>query len=378
MLHTTTRKSKRKYAKSVTKPITTNKLPSFIFQKIMTPTCNVMENTYYSNDEHQFHKNYYCINCNSHGHTNKTCDKSIISNGIIAFHVQGMEMTDEMLRSLSRYINANLRVSQQECTKNDYKAYNIFKNHANDNKITEPINKNIKFLIVQRKNSLGYIEFIRGKYHLSNLSTVLNLFEQMTQTEIDDILTKSYEELWNDLWNISDVTTTNNNKSITKTAEYNKAKGKFEDLRKNYRTIILNVKRRFEFNEWGFPKGRREPYESDMVCAIREFEEETKQGENTYTMLEDGKQIRENMIGTNDVYYIHNYYLAYLKENKLRFDGETDKIREIGDIRLLDVNSCLELFRPYHYNKINVIKNVYNVINGFCENVVNTQVTQQI
>lgn len=325
----------------------------------MTNSCNEMEASTYYLSEQAFHKNHYCINCNSHGHTNKNCNVAIISNGIIAFHVDNQKMNDAIAKKLGKFISENLNILCQNCTKNDYKAYNIFKNHVIENKITEPINKNIKFLMVQRKNSLGYIEFIRGKYSLTNLSSVINLFEQMIQCEINDILTKTYDELWMSLW-LNDI------KKSVHNIEYKRAKHKFEKLRENYTNVILNVKNRFNFNEWGFPKGRREMYESDMVCAIREFEEETKQNEDTYLVLEDCNQIRENMVGTNDIFYIHNYYLACLKTNELVFNKSTDTIKEIGDIKLLDVNECIEIIRPYHYNKINIIKNIYHVINNFC------------
>jgi 8-oxo-dGTP pyrophosphatase MutT (NUDIX family) len=37
----------------------------------------------------------------------------------------------------------------------------------------------------------------------------------------------------------------------------------------------------WEEPEWGFPKGRRDTQESDWVCALREFKEETGQPSNT-------------------------------------------------------------------------------------------------
>ena len=62
---------------------------------------------------------------------------------------------------------------------------------------------------------------------------------------------------------------------------------KFNDLKEGVYDIHTNkyiyisrfIKNESKTNwdepEWGFPKGRRNYQEKDMICAIREFEEET-------------------------------------------------------------------------------------------------------
>ena len=319
----------------------------------------------YYKTEKSMYKNFYCVNCNCHGHINKTCKTAIISNGIIAFHINFTNnltiSENDLIAKIGEAIKNEFKENNKPCTKNDYKTYNIYKNYAQKNIIKEKINENITFLMVQRKNSLGYIEFIRGKYNLSNLSSVINLFEQMIEAEIRDILNNDYHTLWLNLWQ-NDV---NNEfkKNVVLSNEYKKSKEKFNTLKNCYINIILNSKPHFNFNEWGFPKGRRKPYESDLACGIREFEEETKQTEHTYQIIDNCIPIRENLVGTNDIFYIHNYYLANLKSNNLNFNITDDNIKEIGDIKLFNVNECLKLIKPYHYNKINIIKNIYEIIN---------------
>ena len=306
-------------------------------------------------------KNFYCINCNKKGHTNKNCNEPIISNGIIAFYIENLnnEQKNNINEKLGNYLNENLNITNIYFSKNDYKSYNKFKNYKLENVLKEPINKNIKFIMIQRRYSLGYIEYIRGKYNLKNLTSVIYLLEQMTNEEIQIIINNEYDFLWCSLWNDTLENAKNND-------EYKYAKIKFNTIKQNNSNILNNTKCHFEFNEWGFPKGRRNINENDLECAKREFEEETKEPELSYNII-DCNKISENIIGTNEVSYIHYYYLAFLKSNVLLFNKNVDKINEIKDVKLLDINECLELIRPYHYNKINIIKNLYYAINDFLD-----------
>jgi hypothetical protein len=210
--------------------------------------------------------------------------------------------------------------------------------------------------MVQRKNSLGYLEFIRGRYNLENLLTLTHLLEQMTPDELSDINKKDFDILWNDLWDSNNIRNKNHHK------EYLNSKQKFYQLKLSHNNILSNTIPLYNFNEWGFPKGRRESYEPDLVCAIREFEEETTLREDNYIILEKCKSIRENLIGTNGISYAHNYFLSILN-NKLSIIDKSN--REIGQTKVLNLNECLEKIRPYHKNKIRIIKYIYSIINNF-------------
>ena len=43
--------------------------------------------------------------------------------------------------------------------------------------------------------------------------------------------------------------------------------------------------------EWGFPKGRRTPYETDLQCAVREFQEETGLHPYEFSILQNANCI---------------------------------------------------------------------------------------
>ena len=294
-------------------------------------------------------KNYYCSNCNKKGHTFKNCNKPIISNGIIAIYIKGLNK--KIIPLLEEYLVKNLKIFSNNKNQNNH----YWLDMENKNKSTK-INESIQFLMVQRKNSLGYLEFIRGRYNIDNLTTLTHLLEQMTNEELNNINNNDFDYLWNNLWDSNNIRNKNHHK------EYLNSKQKLYQLKLNNNNILTETKPLYNFNEWGFPKGRRESYESDLVCAIREFEEETNLKEDNYIILDKCKSIRENLIGTNGVDYAHNYYISILNNNLSSVDKNN---REIGQAKVLNLNECLEKIRPYHKNKIKIIKNIYTIINNF-------------
>jgi hypothetical protein len=304
-------------------------------------------NNYNNNDYEKIitiKKNLYCTNCNKKGHIYKSCLEPVISNGIIGIYIENLKK--ENIDDLEKFISINLN--------NSYKYKKINNNNSTNN------TNNVKFLMIQRKNSLGYLEFMRGRYDVNNNDNINYIFEQMTQNEIIDILTKEFDLLWNNLWDENNIKNKNHYK------EYITSKQKFYELKLNKIDFISNLKPKFLFNEWGFPKGRRELYESDIICAIREFEEETNIKENMYNLLESCNKIKENLIGTNGINYLHNYYLAILNSEKIK--NIDSKNREIGNIKVMSFNECIDTIRPYHTNKIKIIKLLNELINEYLEN----------
>jgi ADP-ribose pyrophosphatase YjhB (NUDIX family) len=308
---------------------------------------NNNNNNYINNNDYEkiitIKKNLYCTNCNKKGHIYKSCLEPVISNGIIGIYIENLKK--ENIDDLENFLSLNLN----NCFK--YKKLNNKpKNYSN----------NIKFLMIQRKNSLGYLEFMRGRYDVNNNQNINYIFEQMTQNEITDILNKEFDLLWNDLWDENNIKNKNHYK------EYITSKQKFYELKLNKTDFLNNLKPKFSFNEWGFPKGRRELYESDIICAIREFEEETNIKENMYNLLESCNKIKENLIGTNGINYLHNYYLAILNSEKI--NNIDTKNREIGNIQFMSFEECIDTIRPYHINKIKIIKLLNELINEYLEN----------
>ena len=57
-----------------------------------------------------------------------------------------------------------------------------------------------EFLMIRRKDSFGYIDFIRGKYSPYNIEHIQSIIDEMSLSEKERILTLSFNELWNLMW----------------------------------------------------------------------------------------------------------------------------------------------------------------------------------
>ena len=58
----------------------------------------------------------------------------------------------------------------------------------------------IKYLLIRRKNTIGFVEFIRGKYAMNDVDYIGELFNVMTENEIQLIQEKEFSYLWEFLW----------------------------------------------------------------------------------------------------------------------------------------------------------------------------------
>ena len=191
----------------------------------------------------------YCLNCNKYFHNYKNCNHGIISNGIISFNISNYAID---FVKFEKFLKNNL----EHYIKNKKEVINT------------NINESIKFLLVQRKHSLGFGELIRGHYDHKNIESINYIIKQMNINEIECIKNKKFNDLWNYYWGGNGI---KNQKHLE---EFKIAEKKFNYIKLTYETNTF-VNSEYIFNEWGFPKGRRELYEENLECALREFKEET-------------------------------------------------------------------------------------------------------
>jgi ADP-ribose pyrophosphatase YjhB (NUDIX family) len=287
-------------------------------------------------------KRLYCSNCGKCGHKYIKCNEPITSIGIIA-----IQFDDNL--SYDKTINLF----------NEIKTYNIIKSNTISYNLLLEINKykdKMKFLMIRRKKTLGYIEFIRGRYELNDLLHLTHLFKQMTQDEIDDIIKNEFDTIWKDLWKI-------NAENKYYKSEYNHSKQKFDEFKKNEVMINLckKINLKYKTPEWGFPKGRRNYLERNTDCAIREFKEETGLLDDDFVILDNISPLCETFHGTNDILYKHIYYIAICKKN---INVSVDKnnliqCEEVGDIGWFKYDKCSDLIRYYHNERQKVLNEVF-------------------
>ena len=285
-------------------------------------------------------KTYYCSNCGKYGHNLKKCDEPITSLGVICVKFNNVPINENTFKKFlsSRYLEID--------------NYN-FSHIDNINKL-DYFKKNIKFLMIQRKHSLSYIEFIRGKYCLENKNNITKLFKNMAPEEIDNISKSTFDDLWNSLWK-----KTSKNKIFQK--EYKNSKELFEKLKDSGELKTLTeVKPLYQTPEWGFPKGRRNLFEKNLDCALRELEEETTINSEQIEILNKINCVNEEYTGTNNQDYRHIYYLGYAEGHEIT-DEYLNNISnyEVGKIGWFTWDEATELIRDYYHEKIKVINMIF-------------------
>jgi 8-oxo-dGTP pyrophosphatase MutT (NUDIX family) len=213
--------------------------------------------------------------------------------------------------------------------------------------------------MIRRRDSLGFIELMRGKYELRDEAGIQLLVDQTTLSERVRLLTQSFTELWHELWN--------GVASRRYLAEYEQAKAKFEVLRGS--TVVAGgtggggrrtladyceaSTTRWMEPEWGFPKGRRSSSETDIACALRETEEEAGIPPAALRVVAGQEPLLEEFRGSNNICYRHRYWLAEAPATlEVRMDPtNADQRREVGDVRWCSTEEALALIRPYNVEK---------------------------
>lgn len=274
----------------------------------------------------QIIKNYYiqkqhtCRNCGEVGHLYKSCPKPIMSFGIICYRIN---------------------------------------------------NNNIEYLMIQRRDSLSFMEFIRGKYLLDNIDYIKRLMTNMTAFERELLLVERFEDLWNKVWYQPCMP--------KQTQEFIDAKDKFMTLKNGYHTInnmyinlyrlIYNLETKYTEPEWGFPKGRRRLKEKDMDCAIREFNEETGFHKNEMFILDKFGPYEEIFYGTNDIQYRHVYYLANITTDAFRIividPNNPQQAREVSQVRWFTADEVLNRIREHNTERKELFANVHQELQKY-------------
>ena len=303
------------------------------------------------NEFKNYKKKLFCCNCGKFGHKYSKCNEPITSLGIIAIK----SVDNDQNAKLLEYFNKD-------------KYFNLVKSNTMNNNILLKIKthlKNFKFLMIRRKKTLGYIEFIRGRYNEFTEESYTMLFEQMISSEINEIMDNDFDFLWSDLWkkNIDNKFYKN---------EFQESKNKFNFLKndKNFKNIIKNIKPLYKTPEWGYPKGRRVYLEKNINCACREFEEETSLTKDNYNIISNIPPIQEVFYGTNKILYKHIYYFALCDaDTDVSIDkSNLNQTEEIGDIGWFDYNESRSLIRSYHYERQKILNETFIFLSSIIEN----------
>ena len=234
------------------------------------------------------------------------------------------------------------------------------------------INENIEYLMIRRKDTLGYIDFMRGKYSIYNKPYIMNMLKQMTVSEKALLKLGDFSKLWLNVWGNCD------NLSSQYKSEESASRDKFN-------TLIVGVLVKNDFYnlaglvdesciysessqlvewtepEWGFPKGRRNYQEKDFECALREFSEETGFESSKLQNIQNIIPFEEIFMGSNYKSYKHKYYLMTMNLTDSCENANFEK-SEVSKMEWKSYEQCMASIRPYNVEKKHVITKINNVL----------------
>ncbi len=247
----------------------------------------------------------YCNNCGKYWHTYKYCKIPITSYGII-----------------------NVNIEQQ------------------------------KYLMICRKYSLGFVEFMRGRYTINNIHYLRNIIDEMTIHEKSMLCNLDFDSIWKILWgsNSTDIRYKQEEK-ITKEKMNQLLEGiVYNDQLYTLKELIKESKTAWNEPEWGFPKGRRNYKESDINCALREYQEETGLDKSNIKILSNIAPYNEIFTGSNYKSYKHTYFIGIHQDHDMNCDN-FQKI-EVSAMKWVTLDEAISMIRPYNIEKIDLIKKI--------------------
>lgn len=267
----------------------------------------------------KLHKQDTCRNCGATGHIHRYCSEPIMSFGIICFR-KNMEQ------------------------------------------------QRLEYLMIQRRDSLSFMEFIRGKYELENIEYIKHLMNFMTVNERRLLMTTLFDDLWNQVWYQAFMPKL--------TPEYFEAKEKFHKLKQGFEIkksnnqrmvvslshLLASTETKYHEPEWGFPKGRRRLKEKDVDCAVREFCEETGFVKEDVELQEDFTPYEEIFFGTNHIKYRHVYYISEItknKDKKITIDpNNPHQAREVRKVEWFSGEEVLQNIREHNVERRELFQEV--------------------
>lgn len=199
----------------------------------------------------------------------------------------------------------------------------------------------LEVLMVRKRHTYAYSIFVHGRYQSCDRAGIKKLFNEMTVEEKYDILSLNFNQMWYRIW-------LNN---VNRKPNYFHAKNKYEStFVADGGALLHKLMEKTSHGSllWELPKGhKKNKNESSVVCAVREFSEETLISKGSYRLMKHNETFasRAQTYIDDNTKYTNTYYIAYTRhviEPRIDFSIR-QQIEEISDIAWMDIEKIRQV-----------------------------------
>lgn len=230
------------------------------------------------------------------------------------------------------------------------------------------IDKQFEYLMIRRKDTLGYIDFMRGKYSVYNKDYIMNMLKQMTETEKRQLDVFAFNDLWTGIWGTDEISSQYKSEESISREKINSLRSGVL-IKHDLYTLSTMIKESDKYEtwkepEWGFPKGRRNFHEKDYECALREFQEETGYDKKYLKNINNILPFEEIFTGSNYKSYKHKYFIAFMdyKDSEKKVSYEPT---EVSKMEWKTYDDAILSIRSYNLEKKQLIKSIHNMLTNY-------------
>ncbi len=252
-------------------------------------------------------------------------------------------------------------------------------------------------LLVRRKHSIDFIDFLRGEYfdiqtqRIHNLSQLTEQFRKMTHEEHRVLVSMKQFSTICDYANLyCHGSRQLNSQYINAFDIFNRisigikfpihyqcnafrpiVQQQLQPIRqtitKNILTLdslLLNNPAEYDYPEYSVPKGRKDSGETDLSAAFREFKEETGIDTTHISLCMSESKLpisyTETYKGSNDRLYQSIIYVATINKPDITLQHTCDEIGAISWVKQPDLKYII---RPYHTKRIEILNDIFDRFN---------------
>ena len=214
----------------------------------------------------------------------------------------------------------------------------------------------VEAVAARSRYTYAYAEFVHGRYPRHDGAAMRQLFSCMTVAELLDLRSLDFDRMWIRIWQDAQQA------SLKKGKQRLFREAWMADGGLRLRRLLRGCAGAGR-DRWGFPKGRpRSRAEEGLLCALREFGEETGIARRHYRLLPGYR--RHVCHEHHGLRYSATYYLAYLlRPVALRIDlNRPEQTGEVAELRWMGLEALRLVAGPAGHSPALLARPAFNYL----------------